>query len=115
MNTNELAKKMGRILSEKKAEDISIIDINERSGFADFMLIATANNERHLKALTEDLEYLLNREDIHVRRVEGKEDSGWILMDYGDIIVNIMTAEARSRYDVERIWEDCRKIILEEE
>ena len=113
MTSKELAEKIGNLLDEKKAQEINIIDIDEKSGFADYMIIATAGSERHLKSLVDEVEFMLEKDDVFVKRIEGQTSSGWLLMDYEDCIVNILTEEARNKYNIEKIWADCRQIILE--
>jgi ribosome-associated protein len=107
MNNKELALLTASVLNDKKAKDIVILDIAEKSGFADFFVIATAGNLRQLKALCEEVEDRLAEKDTLVRHIEGKGGSGWILMDYGDVIVNVFTEEQRQHYQIEKIWNDC--------
>jgi len=110
MNNLEVALKAAEILNNKKARDIVILDISKSSGFADFFVIATAGNQRQLKALTGEVEKGLFENDCAVRRIEGKETSGWVLMDYGDIIINLFTEDQRHHYQIEKIWNDCPTI-----
>jgi len=107
MTNKEIAFCMADILDAKKALDIVILDIGQRSGFADYFVIATALNQRNMQSLSEEVEFKLKEIEISVRNIEGKDSSGWILMDYGDIIVNIFTAEQRDHYQIERLWSDC--------
>ena len=95
------------LIESKKATDIVMIDIAEKSGFADYFIIATGNTERHINSLVDDVEDALAKEELLVKSVEGKDTSGWILMDFGDIIVNLFTPEMRDRYNIEKIWADC--------
>ena len=106
MDNRELALKTGEILSAKKAEDVIILDIAEQSSFADFFVNATAMNERQLSALADETEGLLAKEGIMPKNIEGKPPSGWILMDYGDIIVNLFLPGQREMYQIEKIWSD---------
>ncbi len=110
MNNKEVALLTASVLNEKKAKDIVILDIGEKSGFADYFVIATAANLRQLKTLTEEVEERLAQKDTLVRHIEGKGASGWILMDYGDVIVNVFTEEQRQHYQIERIWNDCTPV-----
>ncbi len=110
MNNRELALKIAGILNEKKAQDISVIDISEKSGFADYFVIATAGSLRMLGALADEAVDRLAKEDVIVHHIEGKGASGWILLDFGDIIINLFTEEQRSRYQIERIWNDCPRV-----
>ncbi len=113
MNNKETAVRIALILDEKKAEDIDVIDIAEKSGFADYLIISTARNVRQLGSLAGELEDKLAEEGVLVHHVEGKNGSGWILMDYGDIIVNILTAEQREHYQIERVWNDCVRLDID--
>jgi len=110
MDNKELVLFAASFLDEKKALDISIIDISLKSGFADYFLLATAKSLRQIDALKNDLEDKLAEEGLLVRHIEGKGESGWVLMDYGDIIVNIFSEEQRNRYQIEKVWGDCDKL-----
>ncbi|HCU08064.1 MAG TPA: ribosome silencing factor [Clostridiales bacterium] len=107
MNNKEIALFIANALNEKKARDIVILDISETSGFADYFVITTAGSQRQMKALSDEVEDQLAEADTLVRHIEGKSGSGWILMDYGDVIVNIFTEEQRQHYQIEKIWNDC--------
>ncbi len=102
-----LAQKIADALSQKKGDEVLIIDIAEKSSFADFFVMASAGSERQLEALKDAVEDTLEPESIFPRRVEGQKQSGWILMDYGDVVVNILTADMRAKYSIEKIWGDC--------
>lgn len=93
-------------LDEKKAEDISIIDISSLSDIADYFVIATANNPNQMDALQDTVgEYML-RSGYEAGNIEGRvrDSSTWILMDYGDIIVHLFDKEAREFYNLEHLW-----------
>ena len=113
MDSRELALTAARILSEKKAKDLTVIDISEKSGFADYFVIATAGSLRQMTALKGDLEDKLAEIGVLFKNVEGRGESGWILLDYGDVIVNIFTEEQRGHYQLEKIWNDCPSIEVE--
>ncbi len=115
MTNKDIALFIAKILNEKKANDITIIDISERSGFADFFVLATASSLRQMNSLTDELEDKLAQNNIFVKNIEGKGESGWILMDYRDVIINIFTEEARNKYKIEKVWGDCPTIEFNEE
>ncbi len=115
MNSKELARRAAGVLDNKKGEDILIIDIGEKSSFADYVILASAGSERQIGALADDVEDALAEEGFVVKSIEGTRESGWILMDYGDIIVNVLTREMRERYNIEKVWVDCENLPLEEE
>jgi ribosome-associated protein len=114
MNNREIAMKAAAVLLSKKALDVVIIDIAEKSSFADYFVIASGGSERQVGTLADELEDQFAKEGILTRSVEGKKASGWILMDYGDVIVNIFTVEQRDRYNIEKVWSDCSFIEIEE-
>ena len=114
MDTRELALTAAKALDDKQGTDIVIIDIGEKSSFADYLVLASGSNARLIAALTDEVEDKMAEEGVLVRSIEGTKESGWILMDYGDMIVNILTTEMRERYNIEKVWADCEKIIPEE-
>lgn len=115
MNNKEIALKAGTILQNKKAIDVVIIDIKEKSSFADYFVIASGGSERQVGTLADEIEDQFAKEGILTRSVEGKNSSGWILLDFGDVIVNIFTVEQRERYKIEKIWSDCEFITIDED
>lgn len=92
-------------LDEKKGENICIIDIRGISIIADYFIIVNGSNINQLDALTDNVEKKMREAGIHPRQTEGKS-SGWILMDYNDIVIHIFSKEDREFYDLERIWND---------
>lgn len=107
MTNHEIAALAAETLSNKKASDVAIIDLIEKAGFADYFVIATGNSERQVNSLIDDVEDKLAETGIFPKAIEGKNGTGWILMDYGDIIVNVFTNEMRDRYNIEKLWADC--------
>ena len=112
------AKEMARIaydaLSDKKGEDIKIIDITGVSVLADYFIIATGNSDSQVNALVDNVEEELHKAGYPLKQREGRANSSWILLDFGDIIVHVFDKENRLFYDLERIWKDGRNITLEE-
>ena len=108
MESEALAKKIMTILEEKKATDILALDISEISTLADYFVLASAENVRQLDALEDAVE-----EDVRLEvKKEGESSSGWILMDYRDIVVHLFTKEQRVFYDLEKIWSDAKRMEL---
>lgn len=114
MNNKEIALKAASVLLKKKALDVVIIDISEKSSFADYFVIASGGSERQVGTLVDEIEDQFAKEGILTKSVEGKKNSGWILMDFGDVIVNIFTVEQRERYNIEKVWSDCSFITIDE-
>ena len=90
-------------LNNHKASDIVTIDVRDRTPFADYYVLATAGNIRQLNALKEHVEEELEKNKIHVGHIEGRPESGWILIDAHQVIVNIFSKEERERISLEEV------------
>lgn len=101
-------------LEDKKAEDISVIDISGVSVLADYFIIANGNNKSQVQALIDSVEEKLGRAGHNPKNVEGYQTGNWILMDYGDVIVHVFDRQNRLFYDLERIWRDGKKVDISE-
>ena len=112
METLELVKKVASALEDKKAEDITVIDIREVSSIADYFIIANGNNANQLVAMQDAVDEAMYTNGVHSKQVEGNNNSTWILMDYQDIIVHLFSKEDRLFYDLERIWRDGKIVEL---
>ncbi len=110
--TFDIVKKAVAALEDKKAEDITVIDIAEVSTIADYFIIASGTNQNQLTAMQDAVDEALYREGLSARQVEGNRNSTWILMDYQDIIVHLFSKEDRLFYDLERMWRDGRVVDL---
>ena len=112
------SKKMARIaynaLSDKKGEDIKIIDITGISVLADYFIIANGNSDSQVNALVDNVEEELHKAGYPLRQREGQASGSWVLLDFGDIIVHVFDKENRLFYDLERIWKDGKDISAEE-
>lgn len=114
METLELVKKAVAALEDKKAEDITVIDIGGVSTIADYFIIANGSNSNQLAAMQDAVDEAMYTSGVHAKQVEGTNNSTWILMDYQDIIVHLFSKEDRLFYDLERIWKDGKEISLDE-
>ncbi len=110
MEPKELSLKVAKLLDDRKAIDVTVIDISPNASFADYFVMASAGSDRQMGALVDNVEDMLEPAGIFPKSVEGKKSSGWILMDYGDVVINVMTAEMREKYNIERIWGDCENL-----
>ena len=110
----EQAKRMAIIaynaLTDKKGEDVRVIQITEVASFADFFIIADGTNPSQISALVDNVEEQMSKAGFEAKRIEGVRNSNWILMDYGDIIVHVFSKEDRLFYDLERIWKDGKEL-----
>jgi ribosome-associated protein len=100
------------VVEDKKAEDIVLLDLRPDAIIADFFIICTGNSERQLRALADNV-----RENVkeHFGKlpfsVEGAAESGWVLMDYGDVVVHIFQEEKRRYYDLEGLWRSAHVLV----
>ena len=112
------AKEMARIaydaLSDKKGEDIKIIDIAGVSVLADYFLIANGNSDSQVNALVDNVEEQLHKAGYPLKQREGQASGKWVLLDFGDIIVHVFDKENRLFYDMERIWKDGKNVEIDE-
>jgi len=100
----KLSKLCSNSLSESKAENILFLDVKSISSFTDEIIIATANSNRHAISVSEKLVSYLKENKINIIGIEGEVDSGWMLVDCGDVVINIMRQDQRDFYDLEGLW-----------
>ncbi|MBO7179540.1 MAG: ribosome silencing factor [Clostridia bacterium] len=105
----ELTKKIVKALDDKLARDIEVIKTEEVTIVADYFVIATANSNTHVRALADEIEYQLEQEGIRPDHIEGRA-TGWVLMQYGGVVVHIFLEDSRQYYNLERLWDDASKL-----
>jgi ribosome-associated protein len=96
---------------EKQAEDVLLLHVGQVTTFTDYFVIASAANVRQMQALLEALDEALTRDGHGPVRSEGDIDSGWVLLDLGDIIVHLLSPEQRAYYDIERLWSKATPVV----
>ena len=114
MTILEVVKKAVEALEDKKAEDITVIDISEVSSIAEYFIIANGSNANQLAAMQDAVDEAFYKSGIHAKQIEGNRNSTWILIDYNDVIVHLFSKEDRLFYDLERIWKDGKVVDLSE-
>ena len=114
LDSNALARHLVDIIEDKQAADIVLLDIREQTSIADYFVIATVDNERQANAIEDELLRQLQLEqNIRPLGIEGAgaNGGGWILLDYGDVIVHLFTEEARHFYDLEELWSQANVVV----
>ncbi len=106
MTSKELTKLAVAALEDRKAEDVTVIDISEISPIADYFIIANGTNQNQLQAMRDAADEALYKAGVKVQQIEGNQSSTWILMDYGDIVVHLFDPEERKNYGIEKLWSD---------
>lgn len=106
MESKELAMKIGKILSDKKATDVLKINVSDKTIVADYYVLATGRSMTHVRSLAELLEEELEKqEELSPLRREGVREGRWAVLDYGDVIVHVFNDESRLFYHLERLWD----------
>lgn len=111
MTELEKAREIVRILDNKKAADIKAIHVTDYSIVADYFVIATGTSSTHVRSLADELEFEMSKSQIEPIHTEGKA-TGWIVLDYGTVIVHVFTKESRDYYNLERLWSDAEDVDL---
>jgi ribosome-associated protein len=107
LSPERLATVIAAHAADRKAMDITILDLRGVSGFTDFFVVATGNTDRQTKAISDAIHYGLKKhEGLLPRRIEGEQAATWILMDYLDVVVHVFTPETRDFYRLESLWGD---------
>jgi ribosome-associated protein len=101
--------------ADKKATEMVVLDLRQIASFAEFFIIASGANQRQVQAIADEIQEQLKKQlSTRPVRIEGYSTAEWILMDYGDFIVQIFNKEAREFYDLERLWRDAGRVVLPE-
>jgi ribosome-associated protein len=92
-------------MEDLKAVDIRVLDVSELSSIADYMVIASGTSKRHVNSIAENVKKIIKENGLVPLGSEGEDGSEWVLVDLGDIIVNVMTPDTRAFYDLEKLWQ----------
>ena len=95
--------------AEKKAINLTVLDLRGVATFTDFFIIATGANKRQMQAIADEVVEQLKRRGTPAARVEGYQAAEWILIDYGDFIVHVFDDKARRFYDLEYLWREAKR------
>jgi ribosome-associated protein len=110
----ELARRLAEIADEKGATDVVALEVGSIVGYTDALVICTARNERQAKAIHDDVQLRMKREDgLLPARVEGLPEARWVLLDYLDCILHVFVPETRERYRLDQLWGEGREIELD--
>lgn len=110
MNQNEKLACIVKALDSKKALDITVIEIKDLTIIADYFVVASGTSNTHVKTLTDEVEFNLKQIDDAQIRIEGHNNSDWILIDCNDIVVHVFRNDIREYYSLERLWNDGKKV-----
>jgi len=109
-STLQLAKEIARLADDKLADDIVVLDVGQAIQVADYFVIASGKNGRHINSVAESVASELKKEGIY--RIAGTpmHDENWVLLDFGPVVLHVFSPKSRGYYDLENLWGDCRRI-----
>ena len=99
------------VASEKQASNIVLLDVRDICSFADYFIICAGDSERQIRTIHDEIEYSLKKEGIIPHHQEGTVDSGWLLLDYGDVIVHIFGSLEREYYQLDELWSEAKSVL----
>ncbi len=111
MDSKKLALLCREFADNRKAEDIVVLDVRKLSSVTDYFVIASGTSEPHLRAIVNEItDELRDEHEVRPRVVDGTMQGAWVVLDFLDVIVHVMRADAHARYDLEGLWGDAPKV-----
>lgn len=108
---NKLALDIAKILDNKKAYNVKILKVKEKTVIADYFVIAGGTSSTQVKALADEVEYKISEEKgIKPSAIEGRGQGNWILLDYENVIVHVFNPQTRDFYNLEKLWAECEEV-----
>jgi len=107
-----VARRVVALAEEKQARNITMLDLRDLTSIADYFVICTGESDRQIRAILRDTEEGLEKEGVRVGRIEGTPESGWVILDYGDVLVHIFSSEQREFYKLERLWQRASTVVV---
>lgn len=114
MNSLELAKRIVALADDRKAKDPVALELKAVTIVADYFVLLTGTSRTHVLGIANHIEEELSREDRLPLQREGDQDARWLLLDYGEVVVHVFQEDTRLFYNLERLWNDARKVPLDE-
>jgi ribosome-associated protein len=112
LDSLELARRIVDSIADQKGENILLLDIRDVSLLADYFVIASTTSDRQAKAILDEVREKVKQDtDARLLHVEGEASTGWVLMDYGDVVVHLFSEEMRRYYDLEGLWQEGRTVV----
>ncbi|HEY5053221.1 MAG TPA: ribosome silencing factor [Solirubrobacterales bacterium] len=113
IDSEALARRLAELADAKQGDEILVLDMRALVSYTDFLVICTARNERHTRAIVEDVKLQVKGELSRMPGgMEGEGADGWIVLDYLDCVVHVFTAEERARYQLEDLWREAPRLEL---
>lgn len=106
----EVARAIESFLDNKKGRDIKVLRVEDVSNIADYFVVCTATSNTHVKALSGEVEYQLERRGVNAYHIEGRDNNSWVVLDYCNVLVHIFNREARDFYNLDKLYENTTEV-----
>ncbi len=110
MNAYEIAAAAAKALDSKLGADIKVLKVSDLTVLTEYFVIASGSSTTQVKALADEVDYALSQQGVKPGHIEGRGDGGWILMDFGPVMVHIFMEQTREYYSLERLWADAEEV-----
>jgi ribosome-associated protein len=107
----DLAHKIVDLAADRQAVDVVLLDIREIAAFADYFVVCSGTSERQIKAIVDTVLETLEKDGFNAAHVEGTPGSGWVLVDFGSVILHVFAPAEREYYRLERLWEKANTVV----
>ena len=114
MNSEQIKSQVVAAIEDLKAVDIKVLDIAEISDFADFMIVASGTSDTHVKAIAREASDRLRTQGVKPLNEDGADLGEWVLVDFADVVLHVMRPEVREYYDLEKLWDEDIRAILQQ-
>ncbi|MFP3897900.1 MAG: ribosome silencing factor [Dehalococcoidia bacterium] len=111
LEAEEIARLATELASEKQARDIAMLDVRALCSFTDYFVICTGDTKRHIEAIWQDIGEVLKGRGVVAHHNEGTSDSGWMLVDFGSVIIHIFAPVERDYYQLDRLWNKAIPVV----
>ena len=111
LDVNELARAMVEVIADRQGVNTVLLDLRGVSIIADYFIITTGETERQIKAILDAIDERFSKEGIHPLRIEGTPASGWMIMDYGAVVVHVFAPDEREYYQLEHLWREATLVV----
>ncbi|MCD6359029.1 MAG: ribosome silencing factor [Dehalococcoidia bacterium] len=111
LDSRETAEKAVEAASDKQASDIVVLHTQEVCTFADYFVICSGESTRQIEAICDNITDMLKKSGVTIHHSEGSQGSGWLLLDFGDVIVHVFAPRERGYYQLDRLWENAPLVV----
>ena len=110
MTSRKLAKLIAGFASDKKAQEVVILDMRKVANFCDYFVLCTGNSDRHIHAIAKGIDEKLEDQRIFIRHKQGLKDGRWVVLDLGDVVTHIFDCETREFYGLDYLWQQAKYV-----